>query len=378
MMSGILIDESARLASSFVGKKTNPFHSIYVVIMRVLIIDDSVVSRRLLGDALSKDPKIDTSTASSGKIGLARIAQQQPDLVTLDVEMPEMDGIETLKLIRQQYPRLPVIMVSRLTEQGAAATINALFFGANDYVAKPEAKSGLEQAIISVRRQLIPKIHALTSHIRSNVADRQQQPSPLFPHAIPHRQVVEIIAIGSSTGGPNALTELLTGLAHKISVPIVIAQHTLPVFSRHIASRLSDKTGLDIKEGCHGAGLKLSDIWLAPGNQHMLLNRQKGNIQLQLEQSLAEEATPSVDRLFESVANIYQGGVLSVVLTGMGKDGLEGCRAVKQNGGQILVQDESSSVVWGMPGAVANAGLADEIVALEQMPAAILKRLNCR
>ncbi len=343
--------------------------------MKILIIDDSVVSRRLISDALTGVADIETISASSGKIGLSKIEQQQPDLVTLDVEMPEMNGIETLKHIRQLYPKLPVIMVSRLTEQGAAATIDALFFGANDYVAKPEANGGISQSIITIREQLLPKIRALcesrsfkTAVNRHTVAAQATQ--------ISHLKTVKIIVIGSSTGGPNALETVLTGLAGHLTVPVVIAQHTLPVFSKHIACRLSDKTGLKIKEGLHASPLNSQDIWLAPGNQNMLLVKKRGGVQLETVSGNEQEAIPSVDRLFNSVAEIYGAGVLAVVLTGMGRDGLLGCQSVQKFGGQILVQDESSSVVWGMPGAVAKAGLADEVLPLDQLAAAIINRVN--
>ncbi len=343
--------------------------------MKILIIDDSVVSRRLVTDALASTSGIETISAPSGKIGLNKIEQQLPDLVTLDVEMPEMNGIETLKKIRQKYPKLPVIMVSRLTEQGAAATIDALFFGANDYVAKPEAKGGISQAIRSIRQQLLPKINALCKSSSINTADNQVIVKQSGTQGS-HLKTVKIIAIGSSTGGPNALETLLTGLAGHLTVTVVIAQHTLPVFSKHIASRLSDKTGLQVKQGQHGALLNSNDIWLAPGDQHMLLNIKKQGIQLETMCSTEQEAIPSVDRLFNSIANIYGAGVLAVVLTGMGKDGLDGCRSIRKCSGQILVQDEQSSVVWGMPGAVAKAGLADEILPLNSLAAAIINRLN--
>ncbi len=344
--------------------------------MRVLIIDDSVVSRRLIGDALSSAADIQVMTASSGKTGLAKIAQQQPDLVTLDVEMPDLNGIETLKLIRRDYPRLPVIMVSRLTEQGASTTIDALFFGADDYATKPEAQTGIEQAIVTLRKQLLPKIRALYSADKQD--KRADQANKLVTAASGNvsGRSVKIVAIGSSTGGPNALAELFKGLTQQLNIPIVIAQHTLPVFSKHIASRLSDKTGLFIQEGSDGVRINSQGIWLAPGNQHMSLMRNNAYVQLAITESQGDEPTPSVDHLFNSAASLYGAGVLAVVLTGMGRDGLLGCQKIREQGGQIIVQDQSTSVVWGMPGAVANAGLADEILPLEQIAGSIMKRIK--
>ncbi len=344
--------------------------------MKVLIIDDSLVSRRLIRDALSIDVDLDVILAPSGRLGLSKIAQHHPDLVTLDVEMPELDGIETLKLIRQDYPSLPVIMVSRLTEQGASTTIDALFFGANDYVTKPESSRSIDESIQTIRKQLLPKINALysayTPHKPTVISPAAARPVSALKHKTP-----DIIAIGSSTGGPNALTEVLSSLAQKdLDIPIVIAQHTLPIFSKHIADRLSDKTGLLIKEACTGATLGSKDIWLAPGKHHLKLVRQGNKVQLLVDENTEDIPTPSVDRLFRSVADLYANRALAVVLTGMGKDGLLGCQKIHEQGGQIIVQDQQSSVVWGMPGAIAKAGLADAVLPLNQIANAILKHTS--
>ncbi len=345
--------------------------------MRILIIDDSIVSRRLIGDALSQEAEIETFTAPNGAIGLKKIIQQKPDLVTLDVEMPEMDGMETLKHIRASYPELPVIMVSRFTEQGAVATIDALFFGANDYVLKPVSSRNLAESLSYMRTQLLPKVKAL----HHEKPPSQKTPARTVLPQPERRKIttnVEILVIGSSTGGPNALAELLKGLPKPMPVPVLIAQHTLQLCSKHVAQRLSDKTGHSIVEARDGEVLSREHIYLAPGNQHLTLSRKGCMTTLLCAEASgdSEEPVPSVNRLFNSAASIYQNGVLAVVLTGMGRDGLEACHDIRMRGGQILVQDEESSVVWGMPGAVARAGLADEVLPLTRLAVAIMQRIN--
>lgn len=356
--------------------------------IRVLVVDDAVVVRRLLTDVLSKDTSIEVvGTAANGRIALAKIPQVNPDLITLDVEMPEMDGLQTLAAIRKTYATLPVIMFSTLTERGAGITLDALTMGANDYVTKPANVGSVTIAMQRISDELIPKIKALCA----GVIDRHDAP-PLSKHirqpvkarsavgfvaASPPEQRVDVLAIGVSTGGPNALAALIPQLPADFPVPIVIVQHMPPLFTRLLAERLTAKSAIRIDEGVDGAVLEPAHAWIAPGDYHMILQCHGNRIQVQLHQGPpVNSCRPAVDVLFSSVTEIYGAHTLAVVLTGMGQDGLRGCEEIRQAGGQILVQDEATSVVWGMPGFVARAGLADNILPLNQLAVDITRRVR--
>ena len=360
--------------------------------IRILIVDDSVVVRRMLTNVLSDDPTMEVvGAAANGRIALAKIPQVNPDLIVLDVEMPDMDGLETLAAIRKTYVRLPVIMFSAVTERGAAATLEALCLGANDYATKPTQMGSKEAALQSIREQLIPKIKVFCSGIvprgqRLVPSPTRQTPllpklqvSGSFPGALRDRSRVEIVAIGVSTGGPNALSALLPAFPPNFPVPVVIVQHMPPVFTKRLAERLTSQSQLEVSEGYSGAILQPGQAWVAPGDYHMIVERDGTDVQLRIHQNPPENSCrPAVDVLFRSVAKIYEAGVLAVVLTGMGQDGLHGCECIREAGGQVLVQDEASSVVWGMPGMVANAGLAARILPLDQMAGEITRRVSKR
>ncbi len=347
---------------------------------RVLVVDDSVVVRRIVTDMLKAEPDIDVAgTAPNGRIALAKIPQVNPDVVTLDVEMPEMDGLETLAAIRKAYPKLPVIMFSTLTEKGAATTIEGLLRGANDYVTKPANVGSVAEAMTRVRDQLVPKIHALCPHLRPVatrpvLTSRPAMPARAHPRtARPQR--IDCVAIGVSTGGPNALASLLPQLPSDLPVPIVIVQHMPPTFTLLLAQRLSAASRLPVHEGQAGAVLAPGHAWIAPGDYHMLATREGTPVRLRLNQQPPENSCrPAADVLFRSVVATYGANVLGIVLTGMGQDGLRGCEYIKEAGGQVIAQDEASSVVWGMPGAVARAGLADEILPLSRVAGEITRR----
>ncbi|RME67943.1 MAG: chemotaxis response regulator protein-glutamate methylesterase [Verrucomicrobia bacterium] len=360
---------------------------------RVLIVDDSIVIRRLLSETLSSDPAIEiVGTAANGKIALSRIPQLNPDLVTLDVEMPELDGLATLREIRKTHPKLPVIMFSTLTERGAAATIDALSHGANDYVTKPANVGSVGAGLQQVRTALLPKIKALTGIVpqperrpppattrppNGTPVQAAGAPPPPRARATAPAQRVDILAIGTSTGGPNALAALLPEIPPNFPVPIVIVQHMPPMFTRLLASNLSPKCNLPVLEGTEGAKLEAGHIYIAPGDYHMTLARSGNEVRLHLNQDAPENSCrPAVDVLFRSVAALYGPHTLGVVLTGMGHDGLRGSEHIKAAGGQVIVQDEASSVVWGMAGSVAHAGLADEILPLNQIGRSILRRVS--
>lgn len=346
---------------------------------RVLIVDDSSLIRRVLGDALSEDPDIEVAgTAANGSIALSKIPQVSPDLVTLDVEMPGMNGLETLAEIRKLYPKLPVIMFSTLTERGAAITLDALALGATDYVTKPSNTGSLEASLNQIRQQLIPRVKALCRPLEDAPAQSMRYG---IARAVAPRQAtenpVEVLAIGASTGGPNALVELIPALPRDFPVPVVIVQHMPALFTRLLAARLDAKSSLSIREGEPGQILTPGEAWIAPGGYHMTVERQGTSVRLATNQNPPENSCrPAVDPLFRSVAAVFGGNVLAVVLTGMGNDGVSGAKNVRERGGQVYVQDEASSVVWGMPGQVAAAGLADGVFPLRSMAAEIVKRVG--
>ena len=351
--------------------------------IRVLIVDDSVVIRRMLSDLLASDPDIEVvGTAANGQIGVAKITQLNPDLVTLDIEMPVMDGLETLRAIRKTYRKLPVIMFSTLTEAGAAATLDALSLGASDYVAKPANVGSVGAALERIRVELIPKIKGLC---RPAIAPRSAGPrsgvgleikNSLGTTGIANHRP-EVLAIGVSTGGPNALATLMPGLVRNFPVPIVIVQHMPPMFTRLLAERLAVVSGLVAHEGVAGALLRPGEIWVAPGGFHMEVARTAEGVSLRTHEGPPENSCrPAVDVLFRSVAQTYGARSLAVVLTGMGQDGLRGCGNIREAGGQVLAQDEASSVVWGMPGAVSQAGLAHKVLPLSELAAEINRRVQ--
>jgi two-component system chemotaxis response regulator CheB len=340
--------------------------------IRVLVVDDSVVVRKFLSDTLSADPALEVAgSAPDGRIALAKIPQLRPDLITLDVAMPVMDGLETLAEIRKLYPKLPVIMFSVLTGSGAAVTLNALALGASDYAAKPGNTGSPEAAVERIRTDLIPKIKALCTPSKIKAA------LSLKPRARARRtHPIEIVAIGASTGGPNALALLFPSIPKDFPVPIVTVQHMPPIFTRLLAERLSTRSQIAVEEGREGATLQCGHAWIAPGNFHMTVKRNLTSAWLELDQEAPEHSCrPAVDVLFRSVAAAYGPGALGVVMTGMGSDGVIGSRHIRAAGGEVIVQDEASSVVWGMPGLTYAAGQADGVYPLDQLGPEIARRV---
>lgn len=352
--------------------------------LRVLVVDDAVVMRRLLAQVLEEDPDLTVVTAPNGRIGLAKLVQATPDAVVLDIEMPELDGLGTLRELRTTHPDLPVIMFSSLTERGAAATLEAMSLGASDYVTKPANVGSVNESIERVRSELVPRIKALcarrhrpdaTSHTPGVAPPPPPPPPPVASPAGP-RQRVDVVAIGSSTGGPNALHEVLASLPGTLEVPVVITQHMPPVFTRLLAERLDANCDLEVREASGGEVLRPGTVWLAPGDHHLVVRRVGDHEELAIDDGPPENSCrPAVDVLFRSVRHIYGGRALAVVLTGMGADGQRGAGLLREAGAAVIAQDEASSVVWGMPGAVVRAGLADEIVPLAGVAEAITARV---
>jgi len=352
--------------------------------IRVLIVDDSVVIRRLLTDELSKDPDIEVvGTAATGKIALSKVEQTPPDVVTMDIEMPEMDGITALTEIRKTHPKLPIIMFSTLSQRGAKETLEALSRGANDYVTKPANVGSAVLAVPRVREELIPKIKRLarpqTASPPSNIRSASGLASPAVPRFLSARKPfkVDIVAIGVSTGGPNALAEIIPHIPKDCPVPILIVQHMPPVFTKCLAERLSLKASIPIHEGQPGDVVVPGQAWIAPGGYHMVVQRKGTQVVLTTNQDPPENSCrPAVDVMFRSVAKVYGDAVLAVVLTGMGQDGMRGVEVIREAGGQVIAQDEASSVVWGMPGAVVHAGLAHSILPLSQVSTEIMSKVR--
>jgi two-component system chemotaxis response regulator CheB len=337
----------------------------------VLVVDDSVVIRRIVSSVLDGDPDINVvGTAANGRIALDKLDALRPDIVILDVEMPVMDGLATLRELRRTHPTLPVLMFSTVTERGAMATLDALAAGATDYVTKPTHATSATASVDRVRAELIPKIKGLVGAVRTRalLANRQPPKAPLPPPAPVRQDRVEVIVTGASTGGPDALSSLVAGLRSDLSVPILVVQHMPPLFTRLFAARLDRTSALHVVEAVDGQLVEPGHIIVAPGDQHLTVRRQGTDVRVRLTQDAPENyCRPSVDVLFRSAVALYGGGVVACVLTGMGRDGTEGAGRVRAAGGAVIVQDEASSVVWGMPGAVVAAGIATDVVPLGQI-----------
>jgi two-component system chemotaxis response regulator CheB len=382
----------------------------------VLVVDDSVVVRRLIVDALGGAENIEVvGTAANGLLAQAKIDQLKPDVITMDIEMPQMNGIEAVRELRKRHKSIPVIMFSTLSAAGASATLEALSAGATDYVTKPSNVGSVTESIAAVREQLVPRIHALAGSrrpagappagpSRPGAAPARPRPTaapprpgflpagPGRPGAAPPTGLaparpplkrgapggrIDILAIGSSTGGPDALTKVLQGLPSDLPVPIVITQHMPPVFTKMFAERLDRSTPLRVFEAADGMELAAGSAYVAPGDFHMVLNRRGTATVIQLSSAPQENSCrPAVDVMFRSVAALYSGSAYATVLTGMGQDGRNGAKVLRDAGAEILAQDEATSVVWGMPGAVVGAGLADEVLPLDRIAPFLVNRVK--
>jgi two-component system, chemotaxis family, protein-glutamate methylesterase/glutaminase len=338
---------------------------------RVLVIDDSAVVRGLVARWIEADDRLELAGASpDGEQGVRRAAELQPDLVVLDVEMPRMDGLTALPLILKAAPGARVVMASTLTRQGAEVTIRALSLGAADYAAKPAA--GQAGGADAYRFDLLNKLDALCPR----PAPPRRVIAPLRPDQRPPAYRPSLVAIGASTGGPQALRELAAALPADTGAPILITQHMPPVFTALLAEHLS-KLGLPAAEAADGEVLRPGRIYLAPGDFHMRVRQGPDGLHAALDQGpKVNFCRPAVDPLFESLADAGVRGVLAVVLTGMGSDGREGARRLYESGAHVIAQDRQSSVVWGMPGSVIEAGLADMVLPLNRIGPEIARRLK--
>ncbi len=344
--------------------------------IRVLVVDDSAVVRRVLTSTLQREGECEVvGAARDGIEGLEFVDRLHPDVVLLDVDMPRMDGLEMLRQLRARKAAVPVVMFSSRTERGAKTATDALLLGAKDFVFKPggasmsDVQSG-QQAILN---EVLPRIRWLARHrLTSWVAPT------LPPISVPDTRV-DLVVIASSTGGPAALAMLVDSkeLQSSLHAPILIAQHMPALFTKHLADRLAHDSGLDIAEATDGEVLRPGMIRFAPGGRHAAVRRTGGDLAAVVHDGQpVNSCRPSADVLFAAAADTVKRHVLAVVLTGMGHDGRDGCRAIRDAGGRVLAQDEATSLIWGMPGSVVKEGLADQVLPLEQFPSRIAAYLR--
>ncbi len=342
--------------------------------IRVLVVDDSVVVRRLVSDALAADPEIEVvGVAQNGSIAVTKARALRPDVITMDIEMPVMTGIEAVIALRARGLTMPIVMFSTLTEHGACATLDALAAGATDYVTKPTNPGTREQATDVIGAQLVPKIKAL---FRRPTLRRRE--TILAPRVIRPR-TARAVMIGSSTGGPEALSKVVGGLTRALPVPTLVVQHMPPLFTAQLAARLDRIGPSRVLEVQGGEALEAGVIYVAPGDYHLEVADERGRVVTRLSHGdQVNFCRPAVDVLFRSAVDVFGADLLGVVLTGMGSDGREGSRAVVAAGGRVFAQDEETSVVWGMPGAVATAGLAHQLFPITAISEAIMRAVPSR
>jgi two-component system chemotaxis response regulator CheB len=336
--------------------------------VRVLVVDDSVVLRRIVVRALERYPGIAVAgSATNGRLGLAKVASLRPDAVVLDVEMPELDGFGTLTEIRRIAPDLPVVLFSHIDERLAQQTLQAMSLGATDFVVKP-SESSLSDAEAYVAERLAPLLLELAAPRRAAV--------PAEPVRRPKASKVAAVVVGGYTGGPDALDRLVRGLPAALRVPVLVVQHMPPVFTRLLAQRLDRSAPIAVSEAVDGEQLRPGHVYLAQGGRHLAVVEEDGCVRLALDDGPPENfCRPAADVLFRTAAEVYGGGVLGVVLTGMGRDALRGCAAVREAGGHVLVQDPATAVIASMPLAVVEAGLADAQLPLDELGPEIARRV---
>ena len=343
---------------------------------RILIVDDSAVMRSLLRSVISARPALEVAaTAADGVSALGILSSVHPDLVLLDLEMPNMDGLGTVRAIRARGYRMPVIIVSAASLPGARITLKALADGATDYVTKPAHQPDRLMALQTLAQDLLPKILALTAApVAVPQPARTVEPSPLW------RPMPGVLVIGTSTGGPAALDAVLGGLRASFPLPVLVVQHMPEVFTSALAESLGKHCPLRVHEASDGMPVFPRNVYLARGNWHMEVlppAHAAAPPTLHLHQGpLENHCRPAVDVLFRSAAAVYGSATLAVVLTGMGSDGLAGAREISSRGGAVLVQNQETSVVWGMPGAVAQAGIAQRILPLSSIADQILRLVS--
>lgn len=350
--------------------------------IRVLVVDDSPTAQRLIVNCLNRDPTISVvGVAADGHQALEAIRRLTPDVVTLDVEMPGLDGIATIAEIRRTNRLLPVIMLSALTLRGSRETIEALTRGASDYLPKPASGSSIDDIYRYLEAELLPRIRALAGARRS--ASEAAVPAHRTLQRLPSLQAspgkIDAVCIGVSTGGPTALAALFEAWQAPLPVPVLIVQHMPPRFTSMLAERLSTLGATAVREPYDGESVKAGSAYLAPGGWHMAIDSSEGPARIRLSSDALENGCrPSVDVLFRSAASRWGARTLAVVLTGMGTDGARGAVQIAEAGGRVIAQDQASSVVWGMPSAVVAAGIGCTVLPLQQIAATIAAQVRRR
>jgi two-component system, chemotaxis family, protein-glutamate methylesterase/glutaminase len=372
--------------------------------IRVLVVDDTIVYRKAVSDIMEELPEVElVGVAHNGKIAMAKIATLKPDLLTLDIEMPEMNGLEVLEELQKQHLGIGAIMLSTLTADGSEMTMKALELGAFDFILKPQSKN-LAEGKNEIKRLIHPMIQAFgRSKVAHNLLGKidpiasqrpvlrkiglgsvstpsqKTQPASKPSSSSARRGKSEIVTIGISTGGPNALTQMLPKLPADLGVPVVIVQHMPPIFTKSLAQSLDKKCALSIKEAEDGESLKDNVVYIAPGGKQMRLKASSDgkNRLIKITNDPPENSCkPSVDYLFRSVGDYYVGRTTAVIMTGMGSDGTKGLEVLKNKGSFIIAQSEETCVVYGMPKAPIEAGLVDVVAPLEKIADEIIKSVR--
>lgn len=353
--------------------------------VKVMVVDDSAVVRGLTRKFLEESPYIEVvTTASNGQNAVEAVKKHDIDVIVLDIEMPVMDGITAIPLILAAKPSVKIVMSSTLTEANATISLNALSAGASDYIAKPTSGSAIHGSD-DFKRELVAKVLALGGMANPTGAANEKQPrsgrpAPVFnakpnqPISLRKQSAVppRAIAIGSSTGGPQALATVLNALDATLPQPIFITQHMPPTFTQILATHLARDSGRIVCEAKDGQQVKPGEIYVARGDYHMIIEGQANNLSIKLTQSDRENyCRPSVEPMLRSLTEIFESALLTVILTGMGHDGLAGCQTCVEKGGTVIAQDEASSVVWGMPGAVAEAGVCAAVKPIDKIAQAV-------
>ncbi len=362
--------------------------------LRVMVVDDTVVYRKIVSDVLMELPNVEVvGTAHNGKAALLKIKTLKPDLLTLDIEMPELNGLEVLQQLQTEAPQVGAIMLSTLTQEGGAMTMRALELGAFDFIPKPQAGTMAENKA-AVKGALAPMLKAFerSRQIKSQLSLLSRSQVVRRPVAsVPNRTMsskmrgrsesASIIGIGISTGGPNALAKMLPKIPGDIGVPIVIVQHMPPLFTRSLANSLNNKCEIEVKEAVNGEPVLPNVAYIAPGGMQMKIVAGADGKQRVIKISNdppENNCKPSVDYLFRSIADHYVGRATGVIMTGMGSDGAKGLKLMKNNGATVIAQDESSCVVFGMPKEPIESGVADVVAPLDLIAAEILKTVQYR
>ncbi len=339
----------------------------------VLVVDDSVFMRRMISDMIKRFPGFRVvGLAADGEEALRRIEELQPDVVTLDIEMPRLDGFGVLERVMASRPR-PIVVFSAYTKTGSAAALRALELGAVDFVAKPSGPISFDLGRVEVR--LYEALNAaVAADLEALIAERE--PEAELP-AAPRVRGEAVVAIAASTGGPQALSYILAALPANLGVAVLVVQHMPPGFTSTLAGRLSAVTAMPVAEASGGESVVPNRIWIAPGDFHMRVRRAAEQVKITLDQRDSIWGTrPAADALFPSVAEAYGARSIGLVLTGMGRDGANGLAAIRAGGGRTIAQDRTTSVVYGMPGRAVEQGAAERVAPLEEIPGAIVSCLG--